>query len=684
MILATVLSAAVLALVCFTDMMPIFPYELKITDTEPQIQEYARYHDLTGNGNVEKITFCRYGEIISIEVFDSDQSFLGAARLDGDWPTTGDYHVFGDAENDGTCEIYCLTEQGDSLFLNVIRDIEQNDPEVIQLFIGRTSAEKGRRDLRYRGAMVDLNGDGMHELLFLVHGGFSLTPRQLFIYSPSENRVAAAEDIGASYTTTSIFDIDGDGNKEIFMGSGSTQNFGPDDPVSFGDHKAGAFIYDREMNMIGEPFILTKGKPNIYYFPILIDEACRRGVVVYNQSGPEPNRLLVLDQENTILRDHAFEGNNFIVTPVQTPDEKLRYYICSMQYPVLEYDVNKDRILETGVGGVLMVREEQTIEKISWPFFLLFEDQITVVDHGLKRISNSLQVGRVSRRYDDGPAQPDGHFEYILYDRADTTAIFIHLHENPLYSIRWVIFLVLTLLSFLLFFAISWLVRYFFLRRRHLEYQLQARQLQSVHNQLQPHFTFNVLNTVGAMIYSEEKEKAYSYLNDVSDLIRAVLDNTRQHLWTLDQELQFIDTYVRLENVRFNQRFHFEKRIDPVIHRGTLIPKMMIQTFVENALKHGLSHKKKNCHLILDIRTENGHIRVMIEDNGIGRKRAGEIIRHRSGNGIQFIEQFIHSYNRMAAVPITLEISDLVDEMGEPSGTRVVLMIPREIWRFDD
>jgi hypothetical protein len=684
LIIATSFALAFVLVIFFTDLITIYPYEIEIAKVESQSQEYSRYYDITGNGTVEKITFCTYGELISIEVFDAEQSFLGATRLRGGWPTSGDYHVFGDSDNDKVSEIYCLTEQNDSLYLNVVRGIEQNAPDVVSMFLTCTSSETGRRDYHYTGLMVDVDGDLYNELFFFIHGGFSLIPRQLFIYYPSQHRIVASEDIGASMTLAALFDLDGDGTMEVFMGSGSTQNYGPDDPVVFGDQKAGAFIYDKELNMIAEPFVVAEGKPYIYHFPIITGEEWLRAVHVYDQTGRVRNRLLILDQDNHIIREQSFDGNNFMVAPVSAPGGDMHYYFCSLNDPVLMYDPQTNRMIRTGVDGTILVPTHRLIRPINQPVIMVFENTLSFRDHTLAKVSNEIHTGPLKRRFDRGTVQSDGHFEYVLYKPDNTAAIFVHMHNNPLYEIRWVIFTLVVLLSWLLFFSSAWLVRFLYLRRRLFEYRVRALQLQSIHNQLQPHFTFNVLNTVGSMIYSEDKDRAYEYLSNVSELLRAVLDNSGQHFWTLDHELQFINAYVQLENVRFSGRFDFQLHIDPSVDRKIYIPKMMIQTFVENALRHGLSHKKKDCRLMLHVENDSKHIRVSVEDNGIGRERSQNIIRHRPGKGMKFIEELLQSYNRMVAVPLRLEILDLESDRGEPSGTRVVLFIPKEMRRFDD
>jgi ligand-binding sensor domain-containing protein len=216
------------------------------------------------------------------------------------------------------------------------------------------------------------------------------------------------------------------------------------------------------------------------------------------------------------------------------------------------------------------------------------------------------------------------------------------------------------------------------LRRRSVESQLQALRLQ-----VNPHFIFNALSSVQHLILVGEHDLAVSYLSRFSRLVRAVLENSERMSIPIAEEVETLRHYLHLESLRFEGRFVYTIDIDPLLDIGELaIPTMLIQPCVENAIRHGLLHKPGRGSLRIAIMESGARIRCVIEDDGIGRKRAGEIERNRPGQrrsmGVRVTEERLGILN--AAMrheePITMRITDLVDGEGAPRGTRVEIFIP--------
>ncbi len=136
----------------------------------------------------------------------------------------------------------------------------------------------------------------------------------------------------------------------------------------------------------------------------------------------------------------------------------------------------------------------------------------------------------------------------------------------------------------------GWLFIYFSVqsRRRHHEARAEAReaQLQALTAQLNPHFLFNCLNSIRALIV-ENPSRAASMVTGLADLLRYSLSSDRQHTVTLAQELDIVDEYINLERVRFEERLRTEQAIDPAALTAR-VPPMLVQTLVENAVKHGI------------------------------------------------------------------------------------------------
>lgn len=211
--------------------------------------------------------------------------------------------------------------------------------------------------------------------------------------------------------------------------------------------------------------------------------------------------------------------------------------------------------------------------------------------------------------------------------------------------------------------------------------QLALSQITALRTQMNPHFMFNILNAFQGLIYTNQKTRANEYLGVFSDLMRKTLDISDQKEITVFDELEAVELYVELEKARFeNDDFHFIlELIDKDELKDYVIPSLILQPFVENAIKHGLLHKTGKKVLTLRIIKESEHWLFEIEDNGIGRKKSMErnqkFQKHKSF-ATKAIDSRIELINKLNKNPILIDVIDLYDENLESIGTRIQLKIP--------
>ena len=139
-----------------------------------------------------------------------------------------------------------------------------------------------------------------------------------------------------------------------------------------------------------------------------------------------------------------------------------------------------------------------------------------------------------------------------------------------------------------------------------LRHELSQLQMNSVLRQFDPHFTFNVISAIGSLIMKGEKENAYDYITILGGLLRTVLGEGSVIIKPLSDEIDFVKRYCELQKLRFKDRISFSLMIDKNVDLQRTIPKMTIQLFVENAIKHGFED-----------RDEGGKVDVLITKNNI-------------------------------------------------------------------
>ena len=212
--------------------------------------------------------------------------------------------------------------------------------------------------------------------------------------------------------------------------------------------------------------------------------------------------------------------------------------------------------------------------------------------------------------------------------------------------------------------------------------RLEQLELKALRSQMNTHFIFNILNDVQKYILENDKEASYRYLTRFSKLIRGFLENSRQTTISLKDELDLLHSYMEMEALRFRNKFTYVIVIDPSLDTAAVfIPSMLIQPYVENAIWHGIQHKETSGFVKLSVQNHGGNMLLCrVQDNGIGRKKAGEIAsasgsRHQPV-GMTITQQRLELINQRLKQAVSVNFIDLEDEApGSGTGTIVELII---------
>lgn len=248
--------------------------------------------------------------------------------------------------------------------------------------------------------------------------------------------------------------------------------------------------------------------------------------------------------------------------------------------------------------------------------------------------------------------------------------------QAPFYK-RWYFFLGLSIIAVWLVY-LSFRIRLKAVNNKFkLQKQVNELEQKALSAQMNPHFIFNSLNSIQSFLMYEENEKAEKYLLKFSKLIRSILSNSRETFIPVAQEIELLTNYIELEQMRFQSRFDY--RIENLLKGSAdhvMMPPMMIQPLVENAILHGLTKRAQGGSLIVRFELVNDHIRVTVEDNGVGmgaeQNRVSE--GHRSF-GTQITRERMEIYEKNFNQQFEWRIEPLSEDEKFP-GTRVILTIP--------
>jgi len=208
--------------------------------------------------------------------------------------------------------------------------------------------------------------------------------------------------------------------------------------------------------------------------------------------------------------------------------------------------------------------------------------------------------------------------------------------------------------------------------------------IKALRAQMNPHFIFNSLSSIQHLVLKSDTPAALKYLSKFSQLMRSTLENSIEKNVTLAEEIKLLQTYIDLESLRFDGNFYYEIQVEKHLNTHLLeVPLLIIQPFVENAILHGLMYKKDGEKKLTISFSENAsHIIATIEDNGIGRKTS-KALQEKSAKpgkisrGMELTQKRIEIIKTQPEKAGSYVIEDLTDNSGKPSGTRVIVKIPK-------
>jgi sensor histidine kinase YesM len=212
--------------------------------------------------------------------------------------------------------------------------------------------------------------------------------------------------------------------------------------------------------------------------------------------------------------------------------------------------------------------------------------------------------------------------------------------------------------------------------------QLEQKALQL---QMNPHFIFNALNTAQSLFMSDDQAAARSLISKFAKLMRAILLHSRETSIPLKEEIDLLENYLAIEQFSRPNKFVYKIKVaDELDVDELMIPPMMIQPFVENAIKHGINHLKGEGKIEIEFLKKGNKLECSIADNGIGRTASAELNAQKTKNhkstALLVTKERLEILNENKNYYKSLEINDLVGGDGSSAGTKVTIRMPLEEW----
>jgi len=307
----------------------------------------------------------------------------------------------------------------------------------------------------------------------------------------------------------------------------------------------------------------------------------------------------------------------------------------------------------------------------------------------LKGLSDKWQTTRTN--FLNYPALPSGSYdlEIVAINKFGVHSVPAHVHftvEKAFLEKTWVRICIVALIGGLVWAGFTLRVKR--LRQKEAEKtetvaRMAELEQMALRSQMNPHFIFNCLNSIQEYVLDRDVLGANDFITKFSNLIRQTLDLSSRPFISVHEEITYISTYLELEKKRFGNKFIYEIRVNKTIdrHEGH-IPPMILQPYVENAIRHGIGNRQdKNGKILLSMDLVGSYLICIVEDNGVGRQQAGKYKKnaiHYQSKGMSLVEKRVGMFNRTSIAPIVIEVEDLNDTTGEPCGTRITIRFPYE------
>ncbi len=242
------------------------------------------------------------------------------------------------------------------------------------------------------------------------------------------------------------------------------------------------------------------------------------------------------------------------------------------------------------------------------------------------------------------------------------------------------------IISILFIAVVVTLVAYFYTRQNKLKTKVERMELeqQQYRAQMNPHFIFNCLHSIQHYIVHNDVPSANKYLSEFASLMRTTMEYNQLQTIMLQQEIDYLNSYLTLEQMRFEDKFTYEISCSADVDTFNMhVLPTVIQPFAENAVVHGLCYLDKRGRLLINFEKQGKYLVCRLEDNGIGRK-ASQAIKARSGKthvskGMELIKKRLALASSLNKMNFSVEVIDKTDDDGRASGTLVVLKFPIEV-----
>ncbi len=638
------------------------------------------YSDLDGDGESEEIEIDPTSTLLKIILLD--EKLLVSQNNLRSQPLDHEYVYAGDCNGDGIEEIYLLTLRGDSILLNIL---DSEDPEKFMLtdrLVYHNDTIHFDLDVptSHIAGLFDFQDGRGKTLIFSISAGYSKLPRSIYRYDIARNELMVSPEIGVALYQLSLFDVDLDSVPEILVNTSATGNFHT--YIPFSDHSSWLMVLDKDLQFFFDPVEFEGYPSNLEIAPFRDGDSILLAVLhdSYGNESDQP-RIYLFNHQGCHLNSRSLaraERGQYFLTSDHMENGSRILLLNARQGKVTCLDKNLEvaEIFNTPVlfrGKPLDLKD---LDQDGLPEYIFTGEKYGTFAILTRDLKHPLVVDLDAGSYPFYFTQVIRAGQICFYAQFEDMGYILQYDRNPLYSLKIPMLLFLYALTSFLVFVIYRMQKFranqqFLARNKIIKLQILALK-----NQIDPHFTFNVLNNIGSLYATgKDHEKGYDIFVRYARMLRQTIQHSDQIFSTLKEEIEFIQDYIALEQFRSKDLFGFEFISTQEVDLETRIPRMLIHSFVENSIKHGIRQMTRGGELRISVTRHGRSHCISVRDNGPGLSSASSGHSNGTGKGLVIVNELINLFNTLERTKISYTLNDLASPQGT-HGTEAVILIP--------
>ncbi|MEW4924714.1 histidine kinase [Algibacter sp. 2305UL17-15] len=671
------LCVSITIIACLPNSFSKYKVELIKKEQSNSTESIIYFNDLDGDHKSEKIV-AQTNTLghASFLLYKSNGDFLDQFNVLGKFPYLHKYLWFVDADANGIKEIYMISQVRDSVFLNITKPFENKETITTRIFVDTISKFNNAYDFRLSICRNFSIIEGLaNEVVFNLNTGFSANPRHTYKYDYVNHRIIKSAHLTNPAFISGVFNLDDDADNEFIIGNHASANAIDSSYSKRSDSSSWLTVLDHDLNFLFPPiefkalggFRITKAKKENQNTLIALFKSRQHQIL--------PSKLLRISSKGIIEKEFVLpKGTYNSLFPF---NEKL-FTLYEREHNQLLFFNDDLKVIKT-ISLNLNIRLLHYIDidadgKKEWLAFHLDKQTITIYRHNFKHpVSFKYSGNSKGDCQSCGIKQINASENQLYFQNAGVNQLFLYGY-NTLYAFQYLIYfgIYLGVLGLVLLVLKGQDIRE--ARKRAIEKEISELQIKTIKNQVDPHFVFNAINTISEMTLMDNKLEADTYISQFSKFMRKTLQHSDKIATTLKEELAYTENFIKLQQIRFSNRFDYTIAIDKNVKLDTKIPKHALFTYVENAIKHGLV-LRENGMLNINANYKNDVLILSVEDNGVGLRHKNSNKTNSTGNGLLIMEQIFDLYSKLNKKEIKHQLIELVDDLGNPSGVKFEIKI---------